>query len=454
MKPTWSKNFTRRDFLATTSATASAFAFTFVPSRVFGANERLRFAGIGVGGKGSSDIDHAATLGDVVAVCDCDDNPLDEKLKKWPSAKKFYDFREMFDKMADQIDAVTISTPDHTHAIAAAYAIVNKKHVYVQKPLTHDVWEARHLRTLARKYKVATQMGNQGSAANGLRRGVEAIQAGVIGKVTELHVWTNRPVWPQSPAIKARPTEAMAVPPNVHWAEFIGTAPMRPYHKAYHPFNWRGWWDYGTGALGDMACHTANMGFRALNLTVPTVIEAKNEELNPETFPGWASVVYDFPAVGNRGPVKMFWYEGKLPNGEKNLPPKDLFHGQTPPGSGSLLVGEKGIMYSPNDYGAQWMLLPEKDFENWQDPAPTIPRNGRDDVGMKEEWVAAIRGGPAAYSSFDFAADMTESILLGNLAIRGGGRVEWNSNRLRARGNRLAQAFVKRDYQNGWKMPS
>jgi predicted dehydrogenase len=172
----------------------------------------LRFAGIGVGGKGSSDIDQAATLGDVVAVCDCDDNPLNEKLKKWPSAKKFYDFREMFDKMGKEIDAVTISTPDHTHAIAAAHAIVRKMHVYVQKPLTHDVWEARYLRTLARKYKVATQMGNQGSAANGLRRGVEAIQAGVIGKVTEVHVWTNRPVWPQSPAIKARPTEVMPIP--------------------------------------------------------------------------------------------------------------------------------------------------------------------------------------------------------------------------------------------------
>lgn len=453
MKPTWSKNFTRRDFLATTTA-ASALAFSFLPSRVWGANERLRIAGIGVGGKGSSDIDQAGALGDVVALCDCDDNPLAEKLKKWPSAKKFHDFREMFDKMGKEIDAVTISTPDHTHAIAAAEAMVRKIHCYVQKPLTHDVWEARYLRTLARKYKVATQMGNQGSAADGLRRGVEAIQAGVIGPVREAHVWTNRPVWPQSPTIKARPTEAMPVPPTLNWDMFIGTAPMRPYHKAYHPFNWRGWWDYGTGALGDMACHTANLAFRALKLTVPTLVEAKNEPLNPETFPGWASVIYHFPARGSMPPVKLYWYEGKLPSGEKNLPPKELFHGNEPPGSGSLLVGEKGIMYSPNDYGAQWMLLPEKSFEDWQPPAPTIPRNGRDDPGMKEEWVAAIKGGPAPYADFEFAADMTESILLGNVAMLAGGRIEWDSEKLRVKNNRDAQKWIKRQYRKGWKMPS
>lgn len=453
MKPTWSKNFTRRDFLVTSTA-ATAFAFTFLPSRVWGANERLRLAGIGVGGKGSSDIDQAATLGDVVALCDCDDNPLNDKLKKWPSARKFYDFREMFDKMGKEIDAVTISTPDHTHAIAAAYAIVRKIHVYVQKPLTHDIWEARYLRTLARKYKVATQMGNQGSAANGLRRGVEAIQAGVIGPVREVHVWTNRPVWPQSPTIKARPAEAMPVPDNVKWEQFIGTAPMRPYHKAYHPFNWRGWWDFGTGAIGDMTCHTANLAFRALKLTIPTRVEAQNEPLNPETFPGWATVVYHFPARENLPAVKYTWYEGKLPNGQKNLPPKDLFHGQEPPGSGSLLVGDKGIMYSPNDYGAQWILLPEKNFEGWQDPPPTIPRNGRDDVGMKEEWVKAIKGGPPAYSNFDFAADMTEAILLGNVAMLAGSPIEYDTKRLRITNNRDANKWIRRQYRKGWKMPS
>lgn len=453
MKPTWSKNFTRRNFLTTTAA-ASAFAFTYVPSRVWGANDRIRMAGIGVGGKGSSDIDQAGSLSDVVALCDCDDNPLNEKLKKWPSAKKFHDFRQMFDAMGDQIDAVTISTPDHSHAIAAAEAIVRGIHVYVQKPLTHNVWEARYLRTLSRKHKVATQMGNQGSAADGLRRGVEAIKAGVIGTVREVHVWTNRPVWPQSPGIRARPSEAMPVPANVNWDMFIGPAPMRPYHKAYHPFNWRGWWDFGTGALGDMACHTANLAFRALDLTVPTLIEAKNEALNPETFPGWASVIYHFPRAGRRPEVKFYWYEGKLPNGEKNLPPKELFHGNQPPGSGSLLVGDKGIMYSPNDYGSQWVLLPEKDFEGWEPGEPVLPRNGRDDLGMKEEWITAIKGGAPAYSNFEFSCDMTESILLGNVAMQAGGRIEWDSENLKVKNNADAQRWIKKDYRQGWKMPS
>jgi predicted dehydrogenase len=221
-------------------------------------------------------------------------------LKKWPSAKKFYDFRDMFDKMGKEIDAVTVSTPDHTHAIAAAHAIVRKIQASTSKNRsTHDIWEARYLRTLARKYKVATQMGNQGSAANGLRRGVEAIQAGVIGQVTR----SSRLDQPPGLAPIARDQGASH---RVHahsgqsstGMQFIGTAPMRPYHKAYHPFNWRGWWDYGTGAIGDMTCHTANLAFHALKLTIPTLVVAQNEPLNPETFPGWATVVYHFPARG------------------------------------------------------------------------------------------------------------------------------------------------------------
>jgi predicted dehydrogenase len=283
---------------------------------------------------------------------------------------------------------------------------------------------------------------------------VEAIKAGVIGTVREVHVWTNRPVWPQSPTIRARPSEVMPVPANLNWDMFIGPAPMRPYHKAYHPFNWRGWWDFGTGALGDMACHTANLAFRALDLTVPTLIEAKNEALNPETFPGWASVIYHFPRAGRRPEVKFYWYEGKLPNGEKNLPPKELFHGNQPPGSGSLLVGDKGIMYSPNDYGAQWVLLPEKDFEGWEPGDPLLPRNGRDDLGMKEEWITAIKGGAPAFSNFEFACDMTESILLGNVAMQAGGRIEWDSDNLKVKNNADAQRWIKKEYRQGWKMPS
>lgn len=450
MRPTFSRSYSRREFLGAT--TAAAFAFTFLPSRVWGANDRLRIAGIGVGGKGSGDLDQAAKHGDVVALCDCDDNPLQAKLKKFPGARSFYDFRRLFDEMDGKIDALTVSTPDHTHALAAALAMKRGIHVYVQKPLTHDVWEARWLRDLARKHKVVTQMGNQGTGEDGLRRGVEVIRAGAIGPVREFHVWTNRPVWPQAPSVIARPTGSPPVPANVHWDEFLGTAPFRPYHSAYHPFAWRGWWDFGTGALGDMGCHTANLPFMALQLEHPTAIRAENEALNAETYPGWATVHYEFPARGALPPVKMTWYEGKLPGGQKNLPPLDLFHGEKPTDSGSLMVGDKGVMYSPSDYGGSWKLLPGDRFAGYEGPAPTLARNGKGDQGMKDEWVAAIRGGPRPFSNFDYASLLTETILLGNVAIRAGVPLVWNGPRFRfTSGAREAKKFLRREYRKGWK---
>lgn len=449
MRPTFTKTYSRRRFLQ--SAAATSLAFSFLPARVWGANERLRMAGIGVGGKGSSDIDQAGTLGDVVALCDCDDKSLQAKLAKFGQAKPYYDFRKMLDEMAGKIDAVTISTPDNTHALAAALAMQRGMHVYVQKPMTHDVWEARWLRDLARKHKVVTQMGNQGTAEDGLRRGVEAIRAGALGKVTEVHVWTNRPVWPQSPGIVARPVETPPIPANLHWDEFIGPAPMRPYHPAYHPFAWRGWWDFGTGALGDMGCHTANLPFMALELDYPTAIRAENEIPNPETYPGWATVYYEFPARGARGPVRFTWYEGKLPSGSKNLPPLDLFHGEKPSDSGCLIVGEKGVLYSPSDYGADWKLLPGDRFAGFVAPAPTLARNGKGDQGMKKEWVEAIRGGPKPFSNFDYAGPLTEAILLGNVAIRAGVPLGWDGPNFRfTSSGRDAERFLRREYRKGW----
>ncbi len=450
MRPTFSKTYSRRHFLGAT--TASAFAFTLLPARVWGANERLRIAGVGVGGKGSSDIDQAGSLGDVVALCDCDDKSLQAKLAKFSGAKPYYDFRKLFDEMDGKIDAVTISTPDNTHAIAAALAMKRGMNVYVQKPLTHDVWEARWLRDLARKHKVVTQMGNQGTAENGLRAGVEAIRAGAIGPVREVHVWTNRPVWPQAPKVTSRPTETPPVPPNVHWEEFIGPAPMRPYNPAYHPFAWRGWWDFGTGAIGDMGCHTANLPFMALQLEYPTSIKAESEKPNPETYPGWATVAYQFPARGSQPPVRMVWYEGQLPSGKKNLPPMELFHGEKPTDSGSLMVGDKGVMYSPSDYGANWKLLPGDRFVDWVAPNPTLPRNGRGDQGMKDEWVLAIQGGPKPFSNFDYASLLTETILLGNVAIKAGVPLEWDGPKFRfTSGGREAQHLLKREYRKGWR---
>ncbi|HWG46058.1 MAG TPA: Gfo/Idh/MocA family oxidoreductase [Gemmataceae bacterium] len=416
-------------------------------------NEKLNIAGIGVGGKGSSDIDQAGNHGNVVAICDIDDNTLNGKAKRFPQAKKYNDFRKMLDEMGKSIDAVTVSTPDHTHAAAAMMAIKMGKHVYCQKPLTHTVREARALREGAKKYKVCTQMGNQGSAENGLREAVEVVQAGGIGPVTEVHVWTNRPIWPQAPKLTKRP-DPKPVPPNVHWDEWLGPAPERPYASGYHPFAWRGFWDFGTGALGDMACHTANMAFRALKLGYPTSVSAENGPINSETYPGWATITFQFPARGEgMPPVKFVWYEGHH-DGKKNLPPKELLHGENPPGSGSLLVGAKGVLYSPDDYGARYLLLPKKNFEGFKKPERTLPRNGKGDDGMKAEWVRAIMENKPeiAYSNFDFAGMLTETILLGNVAMRAGKKLEWDGENMKFTNYPQADKLLHFEYRKGWTL--
>jgi predicted dehydrogenase len=444
----------RRDFLKQSALAGVGFWVAGTSNLLAdskSSNERLNIACIGVGGKGSSDTDQAANHGTVVALCDIDDKTLNAKAQKFPKAKKYNDFRKMFDEMAKDIDAVTVSTPDHTHAPASVMAMKLGKHVYCQKPLTHDVHEARVMRETARKYRVATQMGNQGTAENGLRRAVEIIRAGAIGPVREVHVWTNRPIWPQAPSITSRPRETPPIPPHVHWDEFLGPAPERPYSPAYHPFAWRGWWDFGTGALGDMACHTANMAFMALKLGYPISVVAECDDINPETYPGWAMIHYQFPARGDMPPVKLTWYEGKRA-GQKVLPPPELTKGQKVSDSGSLLVGDKGILYSPNDYGASYKLLPEKDFEGYQGPPETLPRNGRGDDGMKAEWVAAIKGGPPAMSNFDYAGMLTETVLLGNVAMRVGKKIEWDGPNLKAKNCPEADQFIRREYRKGWSL--
>jgi predicted dehydrogenase len=454
------------------------------------ANGKLNIACIGVGGKGSSDTDQAGNHGNIVALCDIDDKTLDRKADKFSKAKKYNDYRKMFDEMGKDIDAVTVSTPDHNHAAASMLAIKLKKHVYCQKPLTHTVYEARALRDAARKYGVCTQMGNQGSAANGLRRAVELVQGDGIGKVSEAHVWTNRPVWPQAPRITSRP-KASEPPAHVHWNEWLGPAPERPYsaerqyngHPPYHDFNWRGWWDFGTGALGDMACHTANMAFRALKLGHPTTIEAQNGEINPETYPAWASIVYQFPARGDMPAVKFVWYEGHKDK-KQVLPSPELVKGQgerdgdysiyfkdnkwyfrnrkikdekkqvKEVSSGSFLIGEKAVLFSPDDYGADAYLVTPGGVERVTGDPAKLPRNGRGDDGMKEEWVKAIKENKPsiAYSNFDFAALLTETILLGNVAMRVGKKLEWNGPELKVTNAPEAAKYIKTEYRTGWTL--
>jgi predicted dehydrogenase len=447
----------RREFLQQTTAAGLSFwvAGGLAAAESKAANEKINIACIGVGGKGSSDTDQAGNHGNIVALCDIDDRHLDAKAARFPQAKKYNDFRKMLEEMDKGIDAVTVSTPDHTHAVASIMAMKMGKHVYCQKPLTHSVFEARKMREIARDCKVATQMGNQGTAEDGLRTAVEIVQSGAIGPVREAHVWTNRPVWPQAPGLTKRPKEEEC-PKYVHWDLFLGPAPERPYSPAYHPFKWRGFWDYGTGALGDMACHTANMAFMALKLGYPTSIVAESGELNDETYPAWARITFEFPARGDMPPVKFFWYEGKR-DGKKVLPPDNLLsqvlkQGESLADSGSLLLGDKGILFSPNDYGASFKLLPQDAFANYKNPEQTLPRNGKGDDGMKAEWVKAIKGGPPAMSNFDYAAMLTETILLGNVAIRVGKKLEWDGPNLRVTNCPEAEKFIKREYRKGWTL--
>lgn len=377
-------------------------------------NSKVNFACIGVGGKGASDTADAARLGNVVAICDIDDNTLNQAAAKYPNAKKYNDFRKMLDEMGKSIDAVTVSTPDHCHAVAAAMAMKMGKHTFCQKPLTHSLWEARQLAKIARDEGVATQMGNQGTADPGRRKSVAMIRKGVLGNVKEIHVWTNRPIWPQG---IPRP-EPSAVPAGVHWDLWLGPAPERPYAKGYHNFAWRGWWDFGTGALGDMACHTMNLPFQACDLRNPLSVTAETSGHNKDSYPKWSIIKYEFGANSHRGPVTLYWYDG----GKKISP--DLLNGQKVGDGGCLIIGDKGKLYTSNDYGAGGTLIGvdpiEVDF-------PKSP-------GQFDEFVRAIQGGEPAMSNFpDYAGPLTETVLLGNLAVWAEGRtVGWNPRRLQA----------------------
>jgi predicted dehydrogenase len=432
---------TRREFIQTTAAAGLGF---WVAGRAVAADsssplEKVRFGCIGIGGKGDSDTADAAKHGDVVAICDVDEKRLAQAGTKYPKAVRFTDFREMLDKMGKSLDAVTVSTPDHTHATAAASAMHLGKHCFCQKPLTHSIYEARWLGQLAREKKLATQMGNQGTAGDSLRRGAAIVQAGALGNVKEVHVWTNRPIWAQG---GPRPAPA-AQPESLNWDAWLGPAKYRPYANGYHAFSWRGFWDFGTGALGDMACHTVNLPFMALDLRDPVSVEAESAENNKEMYPKWAIIKFEFPARGKRGPLTMIWYEGKNENGPRK-PPTELFDGQAISNSGSLIVGEKGKLYSPDDYGGSYKLLGVA-----SEPKVEITRS----PGHFTEWVNAIRGGPAPVSNFpNYAGPLTETILLGNLAVWAGKKVEWDPQTLKPKNAPEVEQIVHPEFRKGWSL--
>jgi len=460
----------RRQFVRAGALGAAAMSFPFV-GNVLGANDRINVACIGVSGKGDSDSNDTANCGaNIVALCDVDQRHLKAKVQqfskenRFQDAKLYNDFRKMLEEMEHSIDAVTVSIPDHCHGLASAMAMQMGKHVYCQKPLTQTVFEARQLRDLAAKKKLATQMGNQGSAESGLRRAVEIVQAGVIGQVSELHVWSNRPIWPQG---FDRPPGEDPVPDYLNWDAWIGPAPMRPFKdgRVYHDFVWRGWYDFGTGALGDMACHMVNMPFRALKMGYPTVVQCEEAStLHPETFPKTSRIRFEFPEREGLAPLKFWWYDGS-PD-DKSQPPlrpspevtKDLLDMyEKLPSSGLLLVGDKGKLFSPNDYGAESLLmLPgDKGFSaaDKHEAAQAVPQTIPRSPGHNEEWFRMMRDGTPAYSNFAIASKLTEIILLGCVALRVGVGMEmkWDGKHMKSPNCPQAAQYLKRHNRQGWK---
>jgi len=429
----------RRRFLAQ-GAAAAAFPY-IIPRSVRGAAEKLNIAGIGVGGKGEVDLGFCAGQ-NVVALCDADEARAAGTIKKFPNAKVYKDFRKMLEEMGKSIDAVTVSTPDHTHAVAAVMAMKMGKHVYCQKPLTRTISEARVMLEVAREKKVATQMGNQGHANAGSRRLVELIQGGVLGKVREVHVWTDRPIWPQG---IGRPEGAPPVPKTLDWDLWLGPAPERPYHKAYVPFNWRGFWDFGTGAQGDMGCHNSDVAFWSLGLRDPISAESESSGVNSETAPKWSVVTLQFPEREGRAPVKFVWYDGG------KMPPADLAKQNELPKNGSIIVGDKDTLFVPSMWGDGKFLSGAK-AQDFKDIPEKLPKHADFERRHYEEWFEACKGGPPSYSNFEYAAPMTEALLVGNLSVRLGKKVEWDAKAMKATNAPEADVLIRPEYRKGWSL--
>jgi predicted dehydrogenase len=439
---------TRREFLSRTAAGTAGIMI--VPRFVLGGpgyvapSDKLNIACIGVGGQGEHDVQGVSSE-NIVALCDVDDERAAETFEKFPGVKTYRDFRIMLEKEYKNIDAVTVTTPDHNHAVIAMMAIKLKKHVYVQKPLTHTIYEARKLAEAAREYKVVTQMGNQGHASEGARLINEWIWDGAIGNVYEAHCWTNRPIWPQN---ILRPDTLPSLPPTLDWDVWIGPSPWRPYHPAYAPFAWRGWWDFGTGAIGDMGAHIMDQPFWALKLDAPDTIQASSTEFNTETYPLASEVTFNFPARGEMGPVKLVWHDGGLMPARPEELENERMMGSNE--GGSLFIGEKGKLIC-STYAENPRLIPESKMREYKLPEKTIPRS----PGIREEWIAACKGGPPTTSNFDYASKLTETMLLGNLAIRLKERntiLKWDAANLRITNLNEANEFIQMKYRKGWEL--
>ena len=407
-------------------------------------NEKLNIAAIGAGGKGYSDIMGTQTENHV-AFADVDEKRAERTFKQFPNVPRYKDFRQMLDKEGKNIDAVTVSIPDHMHGTAAMWAMSRGKHVYCQKPLTHTVWEARELEKAAAKYKVATQMGNQGYSNEGARECCEIIWNGDIGNVTEVHAWTDRPghYWQQGPEV-AQPEAA--VPPTLDWGLWLGGAEMRPYSPAYLPVKWRGYPDFGAGAIGDMACHIMGTPNMALMLTAPTSVECiKSEGKSNATYPGQVAIRFDFPARFNMPAVKVFWYDSLKAQPEiPGVPAGELIGDKDI--NGSIFIGDKG-MVTTGCYGERTRLIPDAKMKDYKLPPQLLTRS----PGHYRDWIRACKGGEPSCSNFGVSGPFVQWMLLGVIAMRVEGKLEWDAKNMRFTNNAEANKYLHPQFKKGWK---
>lgn len=452
---------TRRQFLQRASLASSFLAVApqmlVAQSGAKAPGQKLNLAAIGVGGMGRSNLKRCATE-NIVALCDIDQDYAAKTYQEYPTAKRYLDYREMLEKQKD-IEAVIIATPDHTHAVIALAAMRAGKHVYVQKPLTYSVYEARLLTETARKQKVVTQMGNQGHSGEGTRRVCEWIQAGLIGAVREVDAWTNRPVWPQGVEVE-RPKETPPVPAGLDWDRWLGPAPYRPYHPAYVPGNWRAWCDFGTGSLGDLGCHILDAAFWAMKLKYPVSVEGcistywhdlwKKTEPRHETFPRSTIVRYQFPSREGFPTLKLTWWDGgMMPARPDGLDPDEELGDSD---GGLIFKGEKGVLIC-GCYGRNPRVFPKTLAQEASSVPKTIERIPGDIDGHEQDWLRACKGGKPACSHFDYSGPLSETVLMGNLAVRfPNEQLLWDGEAMRVGNHEKANEFVRRKYRQGWSL--
>jgi predicted dehydrogenase len=434
---------TRRVFLHRLAVTGSGLIILSDPRSVRGvpANEKLNIAGIGVAGRGGDDIQGVASE-NLVALCDVDDFRAAKTFEKFPAAKRYKDFRKMLDEIHNQIDAVVVGTPDHTHAPAAVMAMKLGKHCYCEKPLAHNVYEARVMAEVARDKKLVTQMGTQIHADNNYRRVVELVQTGAIGSIGEVHVWLNAnfkgPAKPTDMWQPDLPKDQPDVPPTLDWDLWLGPAAYRPYSPAYVPGHWRGWWNFANGTLGDFFCHYCDLAFWALKLRYPSTIQAEGP-VHPESAAQWTIARQEYPARGELPPVTLTWYNGGGYPAflqEKSIPPWR---------SAVLFLGSKGMLIA--DY-TKHELLPQEKFADFQRPEPFIPNS----IGHHREWIQACKTGGPTTCNFDYSGALAEAALLCNVALRTGQKLTWDAKSLKATNCPQADAFLRREYRKGWSL--